>query len=181
MDSCLEIRDNLTFSRREFYKNHQVGFGDEHAIAKNTTGDRQVEDSAIAAPQVQATKVQGMKASSVENFDLNLPLTIHSRSVGDVRGWILSISEAGVFAALPIELPIGETMDLAFHLPMGTLKVKAVVKSNDSSRQQFEFVDLNIPLELMRGSSDVVDRFRLLLVLAYVAGCSWRSPASLQS
>jgi hypothetical protein len=72
-------------------------------------------------------------------------------------------------------------MDLAFHLPMGTLKVKAVVKSNDSSRQQFEFVDLNIPLELMRGSSDVVDRFRLLLVLAYVAGCSWRSPASLQS
>ena len=56
MDSCLEIRDNLTFFRREFYKNQQVGFGDEHAIAKNTTGDRQVEDSAIAAPRYELRK-----------------------------------------------------------------------------------------------------------------------------
>jgi hypothetical protein len=122
-----------------------------------------------------------MEASCVRNFDLNLELTIHSQSAGEVRSRIFSISESGIFAALPVELPIGETLNLAVHLPMGTLKIKAVVKSKDSSRHHFEFVDLNIPLELVRGSNDGVGCFRLLLVLAYVAGCSWRSSANLES
>jgi hypothetical protein len=107
--------------------------------------------------------------------------TVQSQSQGEVSGRIFAINESGISAALPVELPIGETVDLVLHLPMETLTVKAVVRSKDSSRHRFEFVDLNIPLDLMRGSRDAVGCFRLLLVLAYVAGCSWRSSANLQS
>lgn len=119
--------------------------------------------------------------SCIPNFNLDMEMTIQSRSIGEVSTRIFAINESGISAALPLELPIGETLDLVLHLPMGTLKVKAVVRSKDSLRHRFEFVDLNIPLDLMRGSQDAVGHFRLLLVLAYVAGCNWRSSATLQS
>jgi hypothetical protein len=110
-----------------------------------------------------------------------MEMTVQSKSMGEVSARIFAIDESGISAVLSVELPIGETLDLVLHLPMGTLKVKAVVRSKNSSRYRFEFVDLNIPLDLMRGSQDAVGCFRLLLVLAYVAGCSWRSSATLQS
>jgi hypothetical protein len=140
-----------------------------------------VEHDTAEVTRTDGAKVHGMETGRFPNFDLNMELTIHSQSLGEVNGRVISISESGISAALQLDLPIGETIKLALHLPMGILKVKAVVKSKHASQYRFEFVDLDVPLHLIQDSSDAVGCFRLLLVLAYVAGCNWRSSANLPS
>lgn len=140
-----------------------------------------MKHSIAEVAQVPRAEVQGVETGCAQNFHLDMDLTIHSGSVGEVKGRVFSISESGISATLPLELPIGDNIDLALNLPMGALRVKAIVKSRDYSRHRFEFVDLDVPLHLVQGSSDAVGCFRLLLVLAYVAGCNWHSSASLPS
>ena len=44
-------------------------------------------------------------------------------------------------AILPIEVPVGETVDLRINLPLGSVDQRAVVRNRNAFRHGFEFAD----------------------------------------
>ena len=76
-------------------------------------------------------------------FKLDANLKIHSRTGGLLSGYALDISESGMSAMLPIEVAMGEVVDLDFELPLGSVNVRAVVRERNAFRYGFEFVKPN--------------------------------------
>jgi hypothetical protein len=57
-----------------------------------------------------------------------------------IPGRTLDISESGIAAILPVQLPIGEMVELRIKLPMAVATVRAIVRSRNVFRHGFEFL-----------------------------------------
>jgi hypothetical protein len=74
-------------------------------------------------------------------FQLEVDVTVQSKRLGPVPGFSIEISESGMSATLPVELRIGEPVDLHINLPFGSVDVQAVVRNRNAFRHGFEFAD----------------------------------------
>jgi hypothetical protein len=87
---------------------------------------------------------QNMPREKTENrrhprLELEAELLLRSES-GIVPGRTLDISESGMSAILPVQLPVGETVELKIKLPMALATTLAVVRSRNVFRHGFEFL-----------------------------------------
>ena len=82
-------------------------------------------------------------------FKLDADLKIHSRTGGLLSGYALDISESGISAMLPIEVSVGEVVELDFELPQGPVSVRAVVRERNAFRYGFQFVQPNAARQLI--------------------------------
>jgi len=86
-------------------------------------------------------------------FKMNVDVTVHSPTQGLVLAHTLDISESGLSAILPIELPSGEIVELDFQLPISRVRLVAVVREHYRLRYGFEFVEPdNASLQAIRDS-----------------------------
>jgi hypothetical protein len=53
----------------------------------------------------------------------------------------VEMSESGMSAILPVEVPLGETVGLRISFPLGSVEQGAVVRSRNAFRHGFEFSD----------------------------------------
>ena len=73
-------------------------------------------------------------------FSLDVPLRIHLRMGELILGRTVDISESGVSVMVPLEITIGQQIELDFKLPFGPVNVHAVVKNKNAFRYGLEFV-----------------------------------------
>jgi hypothetical protein len=85
-------------------------------------------------------------------FKLDANLTIRSRIGGLLSGYALDISESGMSAMLPIEVAMGEVVELDFELPLGSVNVRAVVRERNAFRYGFQFVQPNAAHQVIADS-----------------------------
>jgi hypothetical protein len=72
---------------------------------------------------------------------LELETEVRIRSGNEfLPGRTLDISEAGVSAILPVELEVGEIVELTIKLPMALATSRAIVRSRNVFRHGFEFL-----------------------------------------
>jgi hypothetical protein len=79
------------------------------------------------------------KKRRYERLELETEVTVYSKS-GMMPGRTLDISESGMSAILPIELQIGETVELRIKLPISVATARAVVRNRSVFRHGFEFL-----------------------------------------
>jgi hypothetical protein len=91
-------------------------------------------------------------------FRLYVDVIVHSPSLGYVSGRTLEISERGLSATLPRELPVGETVELDPKLRIGPVNVRATVRNRKAFRHGFEFVQPNPALHLIRENCCLLER-----------------------
>ena len=70
-----------------------------------------------------------VEARLCPRFKLDANLQIHSGTGELLSGYAVDISESGISAVLPIEVSMGEVVDLDFELPLGPVSVRAVVRA----------------------------------------------------
>jgi hypothetical protein len=83
-------------------------------------------------------------------FKIEVDIRIRSRTCGLLKGRTVDISEFGIAAMLPIETPLGESVQLNFTLPSGPLTIHAIVRQRNAFRYGFEFVDSESVHEVIR-------------------------------
>jgi hypothetical protein len=91
-------------------------------------------------------------------FKLYIDVEIRSRSMGSVLGRTLEISERGLSATLPVELPIGEVVELNLMLRIGHVNVHATVGNRNAFRHGFQFAEPNPALHLIRENCCLLER-----------------------
>ena len=91
-------------------------------------------------------------------FKLYVDVTIHSPSMGSVLGLTLEISERGLSATLPEELPVGEVVELNLKLRIGRVDVGATVGNRTAFRHGFQFIEPNPALHLIRENCCLLER-----------------------
>lgn len=84
-----------------------------------------------------------VEARLCPRFKLDVNLKIHSGTGELLSGYALDISESGISAMLPIEVSMGEVVELDFELPLGRVSVRAVVRERNAFRYGFQFVQPN--------------------------------------
>jgi len=89
-----------------------------------------------------------IEARLCPRFKLDANLKIHS-GTELLSGYALDISESGISAMLPIEVSMGEIVDLDFELPLGPVSVRAVVRERNAFRYGFQFVQPNAAHEFI--------------------------------
>ena len=72
-------------------------------------------------------------------FKLEVDVTVRSPTFGLIPGMSIEMSKSGMSATLPVEVPVGETVDLRINLPRGPLDRRAVVRNRSAFRHGFEF------------------------------------------
>src|SRR5580658_4739411 len=82
-----------------------------------------------------------IEARSHPRFKLAVDISIHSRTVGRLKGYTVDISESGIAAILTLQVPLGEILELDFMLPSGPVIILAMVREWNAFRYGFEFVD----------------------------------------
>lgn len=70
---------------------------------------------------------------------LEAEMKIRSES-GVIPARALDVSESGIAAILPVEMPIGGTVELEIKLPTSRVTACAIVRSRNVFRHGFEFV-----------------------------------------
>jgi PilZ domain len=83
-------------------------------------------------------------------FKIEIPITINSRTSGVLNGTTVDISESGIVAILPIEVPLGENVELNFTLPSSPVTISAMVRQRNAFRYGFEFVHSDSMHEFIR-------------------------------
>jgi len=91
-------------------------------------------------------------------FKLHVAVKIDSPSKGSVSGKTLDLSDHGVSATLPIELPVGEVVELDLTLRIGRVNVRAAVRDRNALRHGFEFVEPNPAQHLIRENCCLLDQ-----------------------
>jgi len=84
-------------------------------------------------------------------FKLEVDLTVRSKRLGPIPGFSIDISESGMSATIPVELRIGEDVELHINLPIGSLDVQAFVRNRNAFRHGFEFADNEVARQLIAG------------------------------
>jgi|HubBroStandDraft_5_1064220.scaffolds.fasta_scaffold458053_1 hypothetical protein len=82
-------------------------------------------------------------------FKLEVDLTVRSKRLGPIPGFSIDISESGMSATIPVELRIGEDVELHIKLPIGSLDVQAFVRNRNAFRHGFEFADNEVARQLI--------------------------------
>jgi PilZ domain len=83
-------------------------------------------------------------------FNIEVDITINSRTCGILKGHSVDISESGIAAMLRIEAPLGEVVKLDFALPYGPVTIQAIGRQRNAFRYGFEFLDSNSTNEIIR-------------------------------
>jgi hypothetical protein len=74
-------------------------------------------------------------------FKLETKIRIYSRNRPVVRGYTIDISESGISAMLPEEIPLNELVRLEFTLRTGDVDLYAMVQQRNAFRYGFKFVE----------------------------------------
>jgi hypothetical protein len=90
-------------------------------------------------PQKGRVSDEQAKTRRHATFKLEVGVTVRSPTLGLIPGVSIEISESGVSATLPVEVPVGETVHLRINLPLGPVDQRAVVRNRDAFRHAFEF------------------------------------------
>jgi hypothetical protein len=107
----------------------------------------------------ESPKVDNLRESRRDfRFKLYVDLKIRSLSMASVLGRTLDISERGLSATLPAELPIGEIVDLYIRLRIGNVSVHATVSNKSAFRHGFQFVEPNPALHMIRENCCLLER-----------------------
>jgi PilZ domain len=67
-----------------------------------------------------------------------------------LKGHTVDISESGISALLPIEVPVGEVVELTFTLLLGPVTIYAMVRQRNAFRYGFQFMESNFVEEVIR-------------------------------
>jgi hypothetical protein len=106
-----------------------------HRIDKRTGSEREDKNhSAVASVRTIPDPRRQPR------FKIEIPITINSRTSGVLHGTTVDISESGIAAILPIEVLLGENVELNFTLPSSPVTIHAVVRQRNAFRYGFEFV-----------------------------------------
>lgn len=84
---------------------------------------------------------ESVEARRHPRFKLEVDIRVYPRGCPVVRGHTVDISESGISAMLPIEVPVGEVVRLEFTLPFGDVEVLAMVRQRSAFRYGFQFVE----------------------------------------
>ena len=85
-------------------------------------------------------------------FQLVVDITVRSRTRGVLTGYTADISESGISARLRIDVPLSEIVELNFTLPIGQVKVHAIVRQRDCFRYGFQFLESAAVQEIIRST-----------------------------
>jgi hypothetical protein len=103
-----------------------------------------------AQNQAAAARAQGIvDARRQPRFKIEVEITIDSRSCGKLKGRTVDLSESGISALLPIEVPVGEVVELTFTLPFGPVTIYAIVRQRNAFRYGFQFMELNFQEQII--------------------------------
>jgi len=104
-----------------------------------------------AQNQPAAARVRGIVDDRRQpRFKIEVDISIDSRTCGMLKGRTVDISESGISALLPIEVPVGEVVELAFMLPFGPVTIYAMVRQRNAFRYGFQFMESNFAEEVIR-------------------------------
>jgi hypothetical protein len=78
---------------------------------------------------------------SYPRYTFEVGITVYAKRAGRIPGQTTDLSETGVSAILVAELLIGEPVELEFELPLGLIRVRALVRNRNIFRYGFEFAD----------------------------------------
>jgi hypothetical protein len=93
------------------------------------------------------TKVDARRAPRIQ---LELDVNIYSKQSGLIPGRTLDISESGISAVLPVELPVGEIVRLEIMSRIEPVMVAAVIRNRHAYRHGLEFEQSGIGRELIK-------------------------------
>lgn len=82
-----------------------------------------------------------MGARRHRRYKLDVEICVYPHGSAVVRGHTVDISESGISAILPLEVPVGEVVRLEFSLPSGDVEVFAMVRQRNAFRYGFQFVE----------------------------------------
>jgi hypothetical protein len=88
-------------------------------------------------------------ARRYSRFKLEVDVTVRSKTLGLVPGMTVEVSESGMSTILPVDLPVGETVELHIGLPLGSVDLRAVVRNRNAFRYGFEFADHKMARKLI--------------------------------
>jgi hypothetical protein len=83
-------------------------------------------------------------------FELDVDVTVNSQTAGLVPGRTVEMSEQGVSVLLPVQLPVGEIVELRIKLPWGPFKVRAAVRNRNVFRHGLELLQSKAERDAMR-------------------------------
>jgi len=89
---------------------------------------------------------------SEPRFPLVVDVTVRSRTRGVLTGYTDDISESGISAMLRVDVPVSEIVELNFTLPIGQVKVHAIVRQRDCFRYGFQFLESATVQEIIRNT-----------------------------
>jgi hypothetical protein len=116
-----------------------------HRIGKRGKSEQEAKNQypVTSAPTITEARCQ-------PRFKIEVDITVNSPTCGVLKGHCVDLSESGIAAMLPIEVPLGENVDLSFALPSGPVTIHAIVRKKNAFRYGFEFVDSDSMHELIR-------------------------------
>ena len=115
---------------------------------------RDPPEEPIGIPRLDALR----EARRDLRFKLDVEVKIDSPSKGSVSGQTLDLSDHGLSATLPVELPVGEVVQLNFNLRIARVAVFATVRNRNASRHGFQFVEPNPAQHLIRENCCLLER-----------------------
>jgi len=116
--------------------------------------DREPAEEATGIPRLDALR----EARRNLRFKLYVNVQIDSPSKGSVSGRTLDLSDHGLSATLPVELSVGEVVQLNLKLRIGRMAVFATVRNRNAFRHGFQFVEPNPALHLIRENCCLLER-----------------------
>lgn len=89
-------------------------------------------------------------------FKIEVEISVHSKSCGLIKGHTVDLSESGISALLPLELPLDELVELDFTLPFGRAVIYAVVRQRSAFRYGFQFAESNFIKDIVHPTCRVL-------------------------
>jgi hypothetical protein len=116
--------------------------------------ERKGGDEPIGIARLDALR----EARRDSRFRLDVDVRIDSSSMGSVSGRTLDLSDHGLSAILPVEVSVGEVVQLKFTLRLGRVAVFATVRNRNENRHGFQFVEPNPAQHLIRENCCLLER-----------------------
>jgi hypothetical protein len=111
-----------------------------------------LEESKLKAQNQPAIRSAPGSPRCDPRFQLVVDITVRSRTRGVLNGYTVDISESGISAMLRIDVPLAEIVELNFTLPIGQVKVHAIVRQRDCFRYGFQFLESAAVQEIIRST-----------------------------
>jgi hypothetical protein len=111
-----------------------------------------LEKSKLKTQSQPATRSAPGSTRVDPRFQLVVDITVRSRTRGVLTGYTADISESGISAMLRIDVPLSEIVELNFSLPIGQVKVHAIVRQREAFRYGFQFLESTAVQEVIRSA-----------------------------